>query len=417
MTDSAANRLAALWVAERLREAGHEALFAGGCVRDMLLGAEPADYDVATSATPQQVAKLFPRVLLVGAKFGVAVVMRGEEAVEVATFRSDLSYSDGRRPDGVRFSTPRQDAERRDFTINGMFYDPVSDEIIDHVDGRADIERRIIRTIGEPDHRFAEDYLRMLRAVRFATRLGFEIDLRTADAIRAHAPKLAAISGERVCDELTKMLASPQSDEAVKALADLGLAQVVLADLFADDTLWPRAIARLETIAADGIAADPGTTLKLAALLCELSITLIRDLTRHWGASNELREDLCFLARHANEWSGAIEMALCDFKRLMANMNFLGLTYLWALQERLETGEESLTPAAVHRAEGIDNSQIAPAPLVTGEDLIAMGMSPSPQFGRVMRTLYDAQLNEQLLTRDAAMEEARALVAVASDSG
>lgn len=406
-----ANRLAALWVVERLREAGHEALFAGGCVRDMLLGSEPADHDVATSATPEQVAELFPRVLLVGAKFGVAVVLRRGDAVEVATFRNDLSYSDGRRPDDVRFSTPREDAERRDFTINGMFYDPLSDEVIDYVGGRADIERQVIRTIGDPDQRLAEDYLRMLRAVRFATRLGFAIDPETAEAIKARAERISAISGERVCDELTKMLSSARADEAVKALAQLGLAQVILADLFADETLWSRAMTRLE-----GAAANHDPVAALAAVLCELPVRTIRKLTRHWGAANELRDALCFLARHVNDWSRAGRMPLCDFKRLLAEANFSRLADLWALQERLDTGEQSLTQTARARADGIDPGQVAPPPLVTGQDLLAMGMSPGPQFGRVLKTLYDAQLDERLVSREAALAEAGALVGAPDDT-
>ncbi|MDP7289483.1 MAG: CCA tRNA nucleotidyltransferase, partial [Phycisphaerae bacterium] len=166
----------------RLRQAGHEALLAGGCVRDMLLGRPCADYDIATSAAPDEVRGLFRRVLMIGAKFGVVMVIHDNRQIEVATFRSDLSYSDGRRPDGVRFTTARQDAERRDFTINGMFYDPLANEVLDYVGGQEDLKQKIIRTIGSPDRRFAEDYLRMIRAVRFAVRLDFAIDEDTARA-------------------------------------------------------------------------------------------------------------------------------------------------------------------------------------------------------------------------------------------
>jgi len=197
-----ADKATGMWVIRKLRAAGFGALFAGGCVRDMLMNARPADYDITTNATPQQVAKIFSRVVMVGAKFGVAIVMRQSRQVEVATFRSDLSYSDGRRPDAVKFSTPREDALRRDFTINGIFYDPIAREVIDYVGGRKDITARVIRTIGDPERRFAEDYLRMLRAVRFSVRLGFEITPPTISAVRKYAKKISNISGERICDEI-----------------------------------------------------------------------------------------------------------------------------------------------------------------------------------------------------------------------
>jgi len=211
-----ATKSTALWVLRRLRSAGFQALLAGGCVRDMLLGVRSVDYDVATDATPRQVKRLFRHVLLVGAKFGVAMVIHRGRKVEVTTFRSDLSYSDGRRPDAVRFSTARQDAQRRDFTMNGMFYDPVADEVVDYVGGRKDLKAGIVRTIGRPDKRFAEDYLRMLRAVRFAVGLGFRIDPATAAAVRKHARGISAISGERIFDELNKMLSRDSAGEALR---------------------------------------------------------------------------------------------------------------------------------------------------------------------------------------------------------
>ena len=397
----AADRPTALWVLTRLRDAGHEALFAGGCVRDMLLRRPCADYDVATSATPEQVAALFARVLLVGAKFGVAIVLRKGRHVEVATFRSDVSYSDGRRPDGVRFSSARQDALRRDFTINGMFYDPLSEEVIDYVRGRDDLQRRTIRTIGPPDRRFAEDYLRMLRAVRFAVKLDFAIDPPTARAIAAKAGYIAAISGERICDELTRMLSLPSAGAALRALGELGLAQVVLGELFSDERLWPRALARVEAVAGRG-----DEVLTLAAALCDLDTSAIRGLIRRWGASNELRDALRFMSRHVGVWSTAAEVPLREFKRLMANASFARLAVLWEAQERLETGLAALSERAARRAAGIDAAEVAPAPLVTGDDLCAMGMAPGAKLGRVLRALYDAQLDGELQTRAAALARA-----------
>ena len=406
-----ADRSTALWVLQRLRQAGHQALFAGGCVRDMLLDRPCVDYDVATDATPDQVSDLFDRVLLIGAQFGVAMVLRKGRTVEVATFRADMSYSDGRRPDGVRFVSAREDALRRDFTINGMFYDPLDEKVIDYVGGRDDLDRGVIRTIGRPEERFAEDYLRMLRTVRFAVRFDFEIDRQTADAIGRNARKISAVSGERICDELTQMLSAPSAGRALRSLGELGLAQVVLGDLFADERLWGRSLRRVEAV-ADG--ADLALT--LAATLCELGRPAIRKLTRRWGASNHLRDALCFLARGLDLWETAAELPLCEFKRLMANANFARLTALWESQEQIETGAAPLSRRAAERADGIDPQAVAPPPLVTGADLLEMGMHPDAKLGRVLRTLYDAQLNETILTRADALARAGELAGQCDDA-
>jgi hypothetical protein len=216
-------RDAAVAVVERLREAGFEALFAGGCVRDMLLDQEPQDYDVATNARPEEIRRLFPRGRLVGAQFGVVLVRRFGWDLEVATYRSDGTYSDGRRPDQVEFGSREEDAQRRDFTINGMFFDPLTEAVIDHVGGRADLDARLIRTIGAPEDRFAEDHLRMLRAVRFAARLGFDVEPPTMTAIQQHAAKLTAISAERIWSELEKILTGAARARGWRLLCEANL--------------------------------------------------------------------------------------------------------------------------------------------------------------------------------------------------
>ena len=211
---------AALHIAKTLREAGNQALFAGGCVRDLLLGFTPKDFDVATSARPEQIVKLFPRTQSVGAHFGVILVQHGGVATEVATFRHDGAYLDGRRPDTVQFSTdPREDVERRDFTINGMLLDPATDEVLDFVGGRADLAAKVMRTIGDPAQRFGEDKLRMLRAVRFAARLDFTIYPATAQAIRSLAADIGQVSHERTRDELTRMLTEGTCAPSVRSAA------------------------------------------------------------------------------------------------------------------------------------------------------------------------------------------------------
>ena len=421
-----ATKSVALWVVRVLRKAGFEALFAGGCVRDMLLGIRSTDYDVATSATPQQVRKLFRHVLLVGAQFGVAMVIVNRRRVEVTTFRSEESYSDGRRPDHVTFTTARQDALRRDFTINGMFFDPIANEVLDYVGGREDLRRGVVRTIGSPELRFGEDYLRLIRAVRFAVRLGFQIEPATADAVRQHAPKITGISGERIFDELSKMLAKPSAAAALSRLEELELARHILPELFSEPRpegsglsvstgqkhpgpltsargspqadLPHRAIARVATVAA-----RKDLTLTLAALLCELNVATIASMVRRWGASNELRDGLVFLAGHLDDLPRSEAFSLSDLKRLMASRNFKRLLALWRVEEMLRTGKARLTAALARRAGKVDPSKVAPPPLLTGKDLKDIGLKEGPKLGGVLRALYDAQLNEQIVTRKQAL--------------
>ena len=407
---NAAPKSVALWVLRRLHRAGFQALLAGGCVRDMLLHRRSSDYDVATDAVPGQVRKLFPHVLLVGAKFGVAMVVHNRQKVEVTTFRTDLQYSDGRRPVGVQFSTPRADALRRDFTINGMFYDVKSGEDIDYVGGKADLRRGVIRTIGDPQLRFAEDYLRMIRAVRCAVRLGFGIAPATARAISQYAPHITGISGERIFDELSKMLSRPSAASALALLEKLQLARSILPEMFAAPDLWPLAIRRVGAI---GRRAD--TPLAFAAMLAQLPVATISAIMRRWGASNDIRYSVCWLAEHLDDWRNAGELPLCDFKRLLANENFPRLQRLWRHEElsKSQSQSHSRTQAMriAARVRKIDPDKIAPPPLVDGGDLKAMGLAQGPAMGKILRELYDAQLNDELDTRPAAMDAARKLVA------
>ena len=391
-----------MWVIGRLVQAGHVGFFAGGCVRDMVLGRRPGDYDIATDATPQQVRGLFPRVLMVGAKFGVAMVIHKRRQVEVATFRTDYAYTDGRRPDSVRYATARQDALRRDFSINGMFYDPLKQQLIDYVGGRRDLALGVIRTIGKADDRFSEDYLRMLRAVRFAVRYDFSVEPRTAAAVRRHAGKITVISGERVFDELTKMLSVPSGPRALEQLAELGLAVHILPGLADSDSLWEVACHR-----AWAVAAKKDVALALGALLIDLPRETIRRLVRQWGAANDLRDTLCFLAEHRDRWKTAAAMSLADFKRLLAGRNWPHLKALWRVEEQLETGRTAQARRIARREKQIPVKSVSPAPLVTGRDLQRMGVTDGPRTGRVLRALYDAQLNERLTTRAAALKEAR----------
>lgn len=403
-----ADKATAVWGVRRLRNAGYQALLAGGCVRDMLLGARPDDYDVATDATPQQVHKLFRRSLMVGAKFGVVVVLHRDRRhvdrmIEVATFRSDATYTDHRRPDAVTFSSPQEDAKRRDFTINGMFYDPISREVIDYVGGQADLKNRVVRTIGDPNERFAEDYLRLLRAVRFSVRLGFRLHPATANALSTHAKKITRISGERIYDELTKMFSHPTSEEALEAMKKYRLLSQILPELFEpNDEAYLMARQRMHRLPC----ADDAL-LNFGALLMDLSEGNIGKIARRWGASNQFKNALQWFHKHRDDWREAADMPLCDLKRLMAGEEWQSLRVLWKVREKIADNSQQQAVRIARRAGAIVSEQVSPTPFVTGEDLIQMGAKPGKLMGRLLRELYDEQLNETLTTRKAALAEAK----------
>jgi poly(A) polymerase len=332
------------------------------------------------------------------------VLHRGRK-IEVTTFRSDASYSDGRHPDAVTFSGPREDAMRRDFTINGMFYDPIAEELIDYVGGRADLQAGVVRTIGEPDMRFAEDYLRMLRAVRFAVRFEFSIEPATAEAVRRLAPNITHISGERIFDELGKMLARDSAPAALAKLDELKLAREILPRLAADRQLWSDATAR-----GDAVAARRDLWLTLAALLMDLEPDHIGELVRGWGASNDLRDAMMRIARRRDDWKHAADWSLAAFKRLMASDQYERLRILWRVRERQQTGRDSQSRRIASRAGSIAPESVDPPPLIDGGDLKTLGLRQGPQIGRVLKQVRDTQLNEHITTRREALAMARRLI-------
>ena len=400
-----ATQLTALNVLRRLRDAGYQAMFAGGCVRDMLLNRPWFDYDIATDASPYQVKQLFRHVLLVGAKFGVAMVIEQGKKVEVTTFRSDLSYTDGRRPDGVTFATPREDALRRDFTINGMFYDPLREQVIDYVGGQEDLRAGVIRTIGSPQQRFDEDYLRMLRAVRFAVRLEFQIDPATAAAIVDHAPKIISISGERIFDELSKMLSLPSAPQAMELLHQLNLLQQILPELMWRDDSWMPALARVRAVAR-----KQDFVLTLGALMAKIPAASIPLVLRRWGASNSLCDATTWISQHFGDWPTAADLPLAEFKRLMAKRHFSQLRHLWAVEERRKTGWLDQTRRIAVRVKSIPRGKVSPKPLLSGKDLLAMGLPEGERLGGIFKAVYDAQLNEEISTAQQAVELANRLI-------
>ncbi|MBN2446298.1 MAG: CCA tRNA nucleotidyltransferase [Phycisphaerae bacterium] len=395
----------AVSIVRTLRDAGHAALLAGGCVRDLLLGSEPHDYDVATDALPDRVVTLFRATRKVGARFGVVLVRKQRCWVEVATFRADGEYIDGRRPVTVTFCDAEHDAARRDFTINGMFLDPLDAKLIDYVGGRADLERRVIRAIGDPAARFSEDYLRLLRAVRFTARLGFEMDAATKTALRAAAPRLSDVAAERVRDELERMLAHPNSLAAFELFADNDLLR----------HLWPGA--RWSTQQVDEarellsrLPASAGFELSLAAMLAERGARAANKICRLLTCSNDQRATVAWLVEHQADLDDPYAPTLPELKRLLAHPAFALLRDMVAARHaRLPDGVVR-QGALRERIDAIDPVTIAPKPLISGDDLAALGASPGPIFKHILDELYARQLAESLTTREAALALAKELL-------
>ncbi|MBX3448776.1 MAG: CCA tRNA nucleotidyltransferase [Planctomycetaceae bacterium] len=395
-------------VVERLRREGFQSLFAGGCVRDLLLGREPQDFDVATNATPEQVRDLFGRrrTLAVGASFGVMIVLGPDHVqVEVATFRKEGPYHDGRRPASVAFCEPEQDALRRDFTINGMFYDPLESRVLDYVHGETDLAAGVIRAIGEPRERFREDKLRLLRAVRFAATLEFELEPRTAEAVREMAGELLVVSAERIAQELRKMLSHPHRRRAMRMLDECGLLAVVFPELPDDPASRERAGERLHLLPPKS-----GFELGLAALLSELPVTaIVRPICRRLKLSNHETNRIVWLVEESSTLDEAATWSMARLKRLFAHPDSRQLLQL-ARAQRLAQGRD--LHAILHCEEFLARTppeELDPPPLLTGNDLIGLGLSPGPAFKDVLEQVRDAQLNGEIDSADAAILLARQL--------
>ena len=400
-------RQAAMAVVDTLQKAGFEAYFAGGCVRDELMGLAPQDYDVATSARPQEVLRHFPKSQQVGVAFGVVLVRRRGAAIEVATFRSDGQYQDGRRPISVTFSSAQLDAQRRDFTCNGLFCDPIRGTILDFVGGRADIQARCLRAIGDPARRFAEDHLRMLRAIRFAARLNFQIESSTLAAMAQQAKALAHISRERVGQEMRMILTHPSRRSAAELLLETGLLQPVWHQPLTDAHLRPT---RLDWLA--GLPRQAGFALALAALVCDISPTPDartepEALQKSWVLSTQETADLKFLLGQLPVLRNWKNQRLAVLKRIFADRRSQELLALY----RAGTPEPGPKLELENRLREISATPLAPDPLVTGDDLIAMGQKPGPKFRAWLEELYNQQLENQFPDRATALTAARQLVA------
>jgi len=426
-------KTAATDIARRLQEAGHTAYFAGGCVRDELLGHDPHDYDIATSSKPTEVRKLFPHTQAVGAHFGVILVMEHGRAFEVATFRSDHEYLDGRRPEMVTFSTPKEDAKRRDFTINGMFYDPVADKFIDFVGGRADLDSQTLRAIGDPAARFREDKLRLLRAVRFAARFGYQIDPATWEALRAHAADIHAVSAERIREEVLKIFAHPTRVRGFDLLNESGLLREILPEVDklkgceqppqfhpeGDVFVHTRAMLAL-------LPPDAPVSVALSVLFHDIgkppTFRYHKDEDRirfsgHDRVGAEMTERVMERLRFSRaETDRTVEavrqhmvfkdvknMRTAKLKRFMAREGFAEELELHRVDCTSSHGALDNYDFLKAKAEEFANEPLIPPPLVTGHDLMSLGWKPGPHFGPVLEAVQTAQLEGTLTTSEQAI--------------
>ncbi|MEM8875706.1 MAG: CCA tRNA nucleotidyltransferase [Planctomycetota bacterium] len=376
-----AERDIAKQIVRTLRNAGHVAYFAGGCVRDELLGLDPKDYDVATDAPPSRVRELFPRTQAVGEHFGVILVRLDGVQTEVATFRNDGNYTDGRRPDAVEFTTAEEDAKRRDFTINGLFFDPIDEVIHDHVGGQADLKAKVLRAIGDPAERFAEDHLRLLRAVRFAARFGLEIEPATRTAIVANADKLKLIAPERVGDEMRRMLTGDDAERAVALLTTSDLLSVVFRSGPGDSLRSSLGFVRGASFGGS-----------LAMLTSDVSVC------RSNMKISNVEADRMVAVMH---WFDRLrdDGSLATARRFVADP-------ACSDTEAFAQSRSAALPEAVEAAKSMP---IGPEPLLTGGDLIAAGWEPGPAFSCVLEAVYDAQLEERVSTREEALALAMSL--------
>lgn len=434
-------REAALELARRLQAAGHQALFAGGCVRDRLLGNPPKDYDIATSALPAQVIGLFPGANEVGAHFGVVIAKLGGHHVEIATFRTDGSYHDGRRPDSITFSSPQDDACRRDFTINGLFEIPDTGEVIDFVGGLPDLKARVIRAIGNPVERFTEDGLRLLRAVRFATTLGFAIDPLTNQALRHCARLLDRISPERIRDEFAKILTSPRRRTGLEYLVDTDLIHHFIPEVLPmigcdQPPEWhPEGDVYTHTrIMLDMLAPDAPLELCLAVLLHDIAKPPCRTIdddsgrirfNGHDTMGADMAEAILRRLRFPNHTIAAVipmvarhmqfmnvqKMRVAKLKRFMAEPTFPLEMELHRVDCASSNGFTDNYEFLQAQTAAFARQPLIPPPLVTGSDLIRLGLTPGPRFKQFLDSIQTDQLEGRISSREAALETLRLLAA------
>lgn len=386
------NKEAAIVVVKRLRESGFEALLAGGCVRDMLLGREAKDHDVATNATPDEIMGLFRRTLEIGAKFGVVMVLLDSQQVEVATFRTEDGYADGRHPDEVVFSSAKDDARRRDFTINGMFYDPVADKVYDYVDGQTDLGRKVLRTIGDAEQRFGEDYLRMLRAVRFSVQLGFQIEEKTWRSVCAGAGNIRKISGERIAMELDATLSCAGRGAGCELLCKSGLGEAIF-----DGFVGEACASGVKVVS--NLPVDSDFILGLAGLFSGFECDPAMEKCEVLMLSNSQNRLLRFLLENRGVLLDG-GMRLAELKLLLASGYF---EQLLSLEQAIGKAKGVVGDGLVvieRRAQELADTDVEPKPLLDGYELMDLGVEEGPKLGVASREMYLLQLDGELSDKE-----------------
>jgi putative nucleotidyltransferase with HDIG domain len=438
VSDSSESLKLAVTLISRLRDQAHQAYLVGGCVRDRLLGIQPKDFDIATDASPSQIATYFPGALLVGAHFGVVLVQEGAAQVEVATFRSEGVYSDARRPDEVRFETePSLDASRRDFTINGLMEDPLSGEILDYVGGRADLASRMVRAIGDADRRFGEDHLRMLRAVRFAARLNFQIESRTREAIYRQAGSVTTVSAERVRDELARIVTEGGARRGLELLDELGLLAHLLPEVKAfqgveqppefhpEGDVWTHVMMMLERmgpasmpLAFGVLLHDVGKprTFRRADRIrfdghAELGAVMAKDLLERLRFSNDEVERVAALVANHMKFKDVQKMRTSTLKRFLRMEHFEEHLALHRLDCLAGSGRSESYDFVRRKLAELSVEALHPERLISGRDLIAAGYVPGPDFSKALEAVETAQLEGEIHTRAEAMSVAKRTLA------
>ncbi|MCB1098714.1 MAG: CCA tRNA nucleotidyltransferase [Verrucomicrobiae bacterium] len=426
-------RTAATEIVHTLQANGHTAYFAGGCVRDQLLGHSPKDYDIATDARPDRIKQLFRHAHGVGAHFGVMLVKNGGHVTEIATFRRDGDYADGRRPDSITFAAAEEDAQRRDFTVNGLFYDPLADEIIDHVDGRADLEKRILRAISTPSQRFEEDHLRLMRAVRFSAVLGFEIEPATWNAVCAQSASLARISIERVRDEFSRIMLSPGRLRGFDLLIDSGLMNHIVPEIDAlkgcdqPPAYHPEGDVFVHTrLMLSLLPEKVSLPLVLSVLLhdiakpatrtwdeadqrvrfnghAELGAEMAESILRRLKYPNDIIEDTVTGVANHMRFMNVQNMRLAKLKRFMARDTFADEMELHRVDCLGSHGLLDNYKFLQEQQRAFAAEPLIPPPLVTGNDLIALGWKPSPRFAETLTEIQTHQLEGTITSRDEAL--------------
>lgn len=419
----------AVQIVRTLQKAGHETFLVGGCVRDLLMDRSPKDFDVATSARPPQVAKLFKKTIPVGIQFGVVLVVEGSSHYEVATFRTDLGYKDGRHPEGVRFSTPENDALRRDFTVNGLFYDPAKKKVIDFVAGREDIAKRLIRAIGDPFQRLEEDRLRMLRAVRFAANLDFEVDPKLFLAIQAKAKEIGMVSAERIRDELTKLFTGPHPARGLDLLDESGLLEVILPEVARmkgvpqPPEFHPEGDVFIHTRLLLARLKSPSSTLAFGALLHDVGkppTFKIADRIRFDGHdrvgadmtcrilkrlrfSNSEIETIAYLVGNHMRFKDVQKMRLSTLKRFLSAPTFREEMKLHKVDCLASHGDLGNWYFLQKKKKEIPREILKPKPLISGRDLLALQFPQGPMIGVILRAVDEKQLEGECASKEQAL--------------